>query len=227
MILLTGAVLYLFFICFSQNFGVREVFVCKTTDTMAYDLFDKQFSHLLTVITILIGAFGLAIPLSTYFFQYQNLKEERDKVDKMITEKLAELNALKQTADEISRSLADCNMGLVQFYINMVQESWDSFHKTPSADKIIFYLSFLGQALKHLCRSNDRETLREIVKFYTGVPARFQETSSNLYQEAVDRFSKDQQQKRNFISLEELAASLGEVSLEYKAFVEAYKPLFF
>ena len=60
---------------------IREyVFVVKSTETAAYDLFDKQFTQLLTVFSILVAVFGLAIPFTAYLIQRETLRDERARM---------------------------------------------------------------------------------------------------------------------------------------------------
>ena len=56
----------------------------------AHNLFNQQFSNLLTVFAVLIGTFGLLVPFLSYFFQRQSLKEERTRIERETQEKIAD-----------------------------------------------------------------------------------------------------------------------------------------
>ena len=106
--------------------------VVKNSETAAYDLFDRQFSHLLTVMSVFLGVFGLIIPILAYFFQRESLQYERKRIleeTKMYEQKLStrvlglrdELNNLagtvkndfvryrKESSDELEKITATIN----------------------------------------------------------------------------------------------------------------------
>lgn len=65
---------------FEYGFIREYVLVAKSAETAAYDLFDKQFSQLLTVFSILVAVFGLAIPFAAYLIQRETLRDERTRM---------------------------------------------------------------------------------------------------------------------------------------------------
>ena len=111
------------------NGSQREtVVVVKTTETAAYDLFDKQFSHLLTVLSLLFVTFGLVIPFVTFFFQRATLKDERIRMmtdvashEKQLIERV---ESLKLIVDEMSETLK----GEFSSQIAGVKSNLQSFH---------------------------------------------------------------------------------------------------
>lgn len=54
--------------------------VVKNPETAAYDLFDRQFSRLLAVMSAFLGVFGLVVPILAYFFQRESLHYERKRI---------------------------------------------------------------------------------------------------------------------------------------------------
>ena len=92
---------------FKFGYERQVVLVEKSTETAAYDLFDKQFTHLLTVFSILVAVFGLAIPFAAYLIQRQTLRDERsrlmDDVAKHEEELLNTISALKSNAQQSDR----------------------------------------------------------------------------------------------------------------------------
>lgn len=65
---------------FKLGYDRKVVIVEKSVETAAYELFDKQFSQLLTVFSILVAVFGLAIPFAAYLIQRQTLHDERTRM---------------------------------------------------------------------------------------------------------------------------------------------------
>lgn len=64
-----------------------------------YDLFDKQFTQLLTILGFLGTLFGVVVPLVAYFLQRQSLKDEREII-------LADANEnIKQTIDNMAQKI--------------------------------------------------------------------------------------------------------------------------
>ena len=57
------------------------------------DLFNSQFSNLLTVLGLLLTVFGVAIPIVNAIYQKQTLKEERDSLKREIDISLANIEA--------------------------------------------------------------------------------------------------------------------------------------
>ncbi len=80
----------------------------KESYQAAYDLFDKHFSQLLTVLGILITVFGLGIPAIAYCLQRQSLKEEKEMVKREFALKLKEFQ--RELRKEI-KSVADAVRG--------------------------------------------------------------------------------------------------------------------
>jgi hypothetical protein len=82
------------------------IVVAKSLETAAYDLFDKQFTRLLTVISILFGAFGLIVPFLSFLFQRESLKEERTRImNEVYACEKKVLAKLELQEDEISQSM--------------------------------------------------------------------------------------------------------------------------
>jgi len=113
---------------FLNGFQRETVVVVKTTETAAYDLFDKQFSHLLTVLSLLFVTFGLVIPFVTFFFQRATLKDERIRMmtdvashEKQLIERV---ESLKVIVDEMSETLK----GEFASQIAGVKSNLQSFH---------------------------------------------------------------------------------------------------
>lgn len=69
---------------FKFGYEREVVIVNKNLETAAYDLFDKQFTRLLTVGSMLVGVFGILIPFITFLIQRETLKDERYRIMKDI-----------------------------------------------------------------------------------------------------------------------------------------------
>ena len=94
LIIITGAVGYLYYRVFFQM--PRDITFCvASNETLSYQLFDNQFSHILTTITILIAMFGLAIPLATYFFQQRNFRDDKAEINRIKDKFDQEFNAFR------------------------------------------------------------------------------------------------------------------------------------
>lgn len=79
--------------------------VVKNAETAAYDLFDKQFSHLLTVMSIFLGVFGLIVPFLAYFFQRESLRDERKRIlDEVHSHEQDLFNSIGTLKEELSNS---------------------------------------------------------------------------------------------------------------------------
>lgn len=82
----------------------KVVLVEKSVESAAYELFDKQFSQLLTVFSILVAVFGLAIPFAAYLIQRQTLHDERERMIRDVTKHeenlLNMIGALKSSIEQ-------------------------------------------------------------------------------------------------------------------------------
>ena len=103
--------------------------------TDAYELFDKQFSHLLTTFGIILSVFGIALPVISYFFQRVSLRDEREAIQHEIEVGMSnikerenkfenELDKIKQAQQEAQQAIEKANKALEQSQIsfNSVQE---------------------------------------------------------------------------------------------------------
>ena len=107
LMLLAGIIVVIAIEYWQYGFQREMTIVVKNTETAAYDLFDKQFSHLLTVMSVFLGAFGLVIPIFAYFFQRESLQYERKRIfeeAQMYEQKLS--TRILSLRDELN-SLAD------------------------------------------------------------------------------------------------------------------------
>lgn len=100
LLMLVGLMAFVAVEYFKFGYDRKIVLVMKSTETAAYELFDKQFSQLLTVFSILVAVFGLAIPFAAYLIQRQTLHDERARmmadVAKHEEDLLNMINALNQ-----------------------------------------------------------------------------------------------------------------------------------
>lgn len=72
------------------------------TRTDAYELFDKQFSHLLTTFGIILSVFGIALPVISYFFQRVSLRDEREAIQHEID---ISLKNIKEKENELEQKI--------------------------------------------------------------------------------------------------------------------------
>lgn len=80
LLMLVGLMAFVAVEYFKFGYDRKVVVVEKSVETAAYELFDKQFSQLLTVFSILVAVFGLAIPFASYLIQRQTLHDERARM---------------------------------------------------------------------------------------------------------------------------------------------------
>ena len=80
LLMLVGLMAFVAVEYFKFGYDRKVILVEKNVETAAYELFDKQFSQLLTVFSILVAVFGLAIPFAAYLIQRQTLHDERARM---------------------------------------------------------------------------------------------------------------------------------------------------
>ena len=80
LLMLVGLMAFVAVEYYKFGYDRKVVLVEKSVETAAYELFDKQFSQLLTVFSILVAVFGLAIPFAAYLIQRQTLHDERARM---------------------------------------------------------------------------------------------------------------------------------------------------
>lgn len=80
LLMLVGLMAFVAVEYFKFGYDRKVALVEKSVETAAYELFDKQFSQLLTVFSILVAVFGLAIPFAAYLIQRQTLHDERARM---------------------------------------------------------------------------------------------------------------------------------------------------
>ena len=86
------------------------------------ELFNSQFSNLLTVLGILLTVFGVVIPIINAIYQKQTLKDERDSLRREIDINLANLEAkekkledkIESTKEEREKQIAKVRSELAQ-----------------------------------------------------------------------------------------------------------------
>ena len=76
---------------------------------LVFNLFDNHFSQLLTVLSILITIFGLGVPLASYIFQRQNLKDERLAIEKELEKKTKEFD---KKLDDYQQQISSATTGI-------------------------------------------------------------------------------------------------------------------
>ncbi len=105
-------IIVIFLLCIILYFITKQSTIdgqisVSSLDSTILGLFDKQYTRLLSTISILITIFGLVIPLCVYFFQHQNLNIERENIlkDKIIIreEILKEVNDFKQQLSSLDK----------------------------------------------------------------------------------------------------------------------------
>lgn len=104
LLMLVGLMAFVAIEYFRFGYDRKVILVEKSVETAAYELFDKQFSQLLTVFSILVAVFGLAIPFATYLIQRQTLHDERARmmadVAKHEEDLLKMIGALKSSIEQ-------------------------------------------------------------------------------------------------------------------------------
>ena len=107
LLMLVGLMAFVAVEYFKFGYDRKVVLVEKSVETAAYELFDKQFSQLLTVFSILVAVFGLAIPFAAYLIQRQTLHDERARmmadVAKHEEDLLKMIGALKSSIEQFDR----------------------------------------------------------------------------------------------------------------------------
>ena len=141
LIIITGAVGYLYYRVFFQM--PRDIVFCAASqETLSYQLFDNQFSHILTTITILIAMFGLAIPLATCFFQQKNLEYERQK----IKDEIDELKNIKENFPEMQKDFSDFKDAFPKMQKNfeILKTDFTEIRKNIDSHKKLIKTAFYG-----------------------------------------------------------------------------------
>lgn len=107
LLMLVGLMAFVAVEYFKFGYDRKVILVEKSVETAAYELFDKQFSQLLTVFSILVAVFGLAIPFAAYLIQRQTLHDERARmmadVAKHEEDLLKMIGALKSSIEQSDR----------------------------------------------------------------------------------------------------------------------------
>ena len=111
LLMLVGLMAFVAVEYFKFGYDRKVVLVEKSVESAAYELFDKQFSQLLTVFSILVAVFGLAIPFAAYLIQRQTLHDERARmmadVAKHEEDLLKMIGALKSSIEQSDRIQRD------------------------------------------------------------------------------------------------------------------------
>lgn len=71
-----------------QNINAQENY--KAT----YDLFDSHFNQLIS----LFALFGIVVPIGAYLLQSKSIKEERERMEKSLNEKIKEIDEIRKKA---------------------------------------------------------------------------------------------------------------------------------
>ena len=110
LLMLVGLMAFVAVEYFKFGYDRKVVFVEKSVETAAYELFDKQFSQLLTVFSILVAVFGLAIPFAAYLIQRQTLHDERERMmadvakhEEELLNMISEMKSSIEQSDHIQR----------------------------------------------------------------------------------------------------------------------------
>lgn len=110
LLILVGLIAFVAVEYFKFGYDRKVVLVEKSVETAAYELFDKQFSQLLTVFSILVAVFGLAIPFAAYLIQRQTLHDERARMmadvakhEEDLLKMIGSLKASIEQSDHIQR----------------------------------------------------------------------------------------------------------------------------
>ena len=137
LIILVGAVAYLYFRVF-YLLPQEVVFSITTNEKLSYQLFDNQFSHMLTTITILIAMFGLALPLATYFFQQRNFREDKEEINKIKDKIEREFDKFKEIRSDFPKIQEDMpkikhDFEAIQQEISQIKEQIKEFDEIKNA----------------------------------------------------------------------------------------------
>ena len=110
LLMLIGLMAFVAVEYFKFGYDRKVVLVWKSVETAAYEFFDKQFSQLLTVFSILVAVFGLAIPFAAYLIQRQTLHDERARMmvdiakhEESLLNMINELKSSIEQSDHIQR----------------------------------------------------------------------------------------------------------------------------
>jgi hypothetical protein len=107
----------------------------------AYELFDKQFTHLLTTFGIMLSVFGIALPIISYFFQRVSLRDEREAIQHEIE---VSMNNIKERENKFERELE--KISNAESKINELKTEFETGTKNISGT---FALSFEALANAH------------------------------------------------------------------------------
>lgn len=224
LIILVGAVAYLYFRVF-YLLPQEVVFSITTNEKLSYQLFDNQFSHMLTTITILIAMFGLAIPLATYFFQQRNFREDKEEINKIKDKIEREFDKFKELRNDFHKIQEDIPpikkqiallKATIAFNINLFG---DMCEKNPTEFN---FKSFIDEMLVILCFFKNDKLFDQIFKLVVLNTQKLKEQNKDLFNNIVATKANKSQvllNKLNFIS------KLPD-SDDKKSFIESYAPLF-
>ena len=114
------------------------------------DLFNSQFSNLLTVLRILLNIFGVAIPILNAIYQKQTLKDERESLRREIDFSLANLDVeekklIESAKEEREKQIENVRSDLAKSIQNAekhFKSTFAGFEKEYKRDSGYFFLQF-------------------------------------------------------------------------------------
>ena len=198
------------------------------------DLWTSHFNIMLTCVTILAALFGLGGPLMFSMFQRQNLKDERERLNKEMADKFTELEKQRELISQqdskinkLQKLLSDAYIALAQFYTNecwrVVRESNGSNSKENKKEAIVFIFSNMSNAIECGVNSERQENLINVLNtFLDDDIGKFIFEDQQPLEEAIDVFKQDIT-SGSFVKPESIVALAGADNETYKKFAEKYK----
>ena len=216
------------------------------------DLWTSHFNIMLTCVTILAGLFGLGGPLMFSIFQRQNLKDERERLNKEMSEKFAELKEQreqlnKETAakfvelekqqdiisqhdlriNELQTDLRNAHVSLAQYYSDKGLGLLEEIHSqgAGSVGKLGIAIFDMINALNCLARSGRKDNIEKCMLNFMKFT---KDVTSNtkLLTDTVKELSEAVEYNTLALRTEDLEKIVGAENSTYQDFLKSFAPLF-
>ena len=210
-----------------------------TTFNALCDLWTSHFNIMLTCVTILAGLFGLGCPLMFSMFQRQNLKDERERMNKEMADKFAEVQKQQQELisqqnsrlDKLQELTSNAYVALANYYLDelmRIKVVWnDPTRQEEQKERDLRQtLIYFGNALQCLVNSRDREELVKIMATFCEPMSAIITRDKALLAKALDELLKDYPSHNFFVFSDALAEIAGPANSVYIRFVSGLQPLF-
>ena len=202
------------------------------------DLWTSHFNIMLTCVTILAGLFGLGGPLMFSMFQRQNLKDERERLNKEMAEKFAELDKQRELIaqhdlriNKLQGLTNGAYIALANYYFEELLRFATKLNDPTMTDDqkqsdMQRALICFGDALHCLVNSKNREWLVRIMNLSADPISKIIMQDQELLKKAADVLRQNNPRNNFFVTREKLAEIVGPENSVYRKFVSKFQLLF-